>query len=364
MAVFALALLAAACGGSATQVRRSSTSLPSPVATGVPSETAGDLSGWVGTDPAGVEYLRWTEAGGQLSGQLQAVYVTTARPLDVQSINAPFTGVRSGTNLTITLGELGVSFSLTGTLTEGSLTLVGAGENGLLATIALKPGAVDDYNRAASAFTDRIHGERAQAASEAAAANRLAAEQTAIADDDHHLRAALSTLTDAVNQLARDTSFDAVLKSYAAHWATMQNDYQKEQQDAAVTPLTCYQRSVVEYDRSVVDYDLSTVQFDDSSLSGVSDSLTSDIQTIQRHIAGVRSALMSLEAAMSVGVAHVAPQYGAPDVDAGAKAAQNQINTSTQALASAKAQAASFDAEAAQLDQTAKTLASGLRCSG
>jgi len=98
---------------------------------------SGDPS-YFGSGSDWVWFLQWTESGASLTGQFQEVYVTSDNPLKVQSENAPVTGIRSGSDVTLSVGGPFFGETWTGTLRGNTLTLTVPQRNGLLAAVALK----------------------------------------------------------------------------------------------------------------------------------------------------------------------------------------------------------------------------------
>lgn len=116
--------------------------------------------GYLARDSNRVVFIQWTEVGGNLSGQVQVVYVAdrNARgirtdPLRPQTDNASFTGLRSGSSVSLSIVEQsGAPSTWTGSVIGTTLTLVIPDDTGLLTTTAFQRGTVDDYNRAVLGF--------------------------------------------------------------------------------------------------------------------------------------------------------------------------------------------------------------------
>jgi len=232
----------------------------------------------------------------------------------------------------------------------------------------LSPTAVDQYQSVAATATT-LTGELqiAQATSTAVALEeaRQQAQQNAVSNANAQLASALKEMGNDTRLLATDTNLSSVLKAYRETWAKMQVDYQKEQRDAAVKPLSCYQLGTVNYDAGTVNYDLGSIKYHDGSLHYVTVGIDSDIAQVTKDITTMQNAFKALQAEVSANTTGTPPpRFSANDVSTAISASQKQINDSTTALKQAQATATDYDNKAAQLDQTAKAFAAGLKCSG
>lgn len=334
---------------------------------------ASDQHGYVGSFTDAVEFIQWTERQGNLAGQAQLVYITPDKPLQSQSKNLSFTGVRSGSNVSLTVSEgLGTYLTWTGTLKDDTLTLVSPDSNGQLITSSLHVGTVNDYNAALATFRQRLSNQtadvqalRIEATRQAQAAQSRAARQKAVSDANDTLAGKLANLASAKKTVASDTNFSSVLAAYAHDWKTMQADYGKETTDAGKTPLTCYQLGTVKYDRGTVHYDLGSIQYDDGSLKYVATTITNDSANISSGMGDVETAYANLKAAAAANETRSpSPRFSADDVSSAISAARQQTASSASALSDAQSQGTTFDQQAAQLDQTASAFANSLQCQG
>lgn len=102
-----------------------------------------------------VIFLRWTEAGGQLSGQFQTYSVSAEGRDDSQS--AAFTGLRNGQQVNLTFSQLGMSRSIAGTLNSDSLSLqVPDQRTGRMNAVVLKAASIEDYNKTTEAVRRQV----------------------------------------------------------------------------------------------------------------------------------------------------------------------------------------------------------------
>jgi hypothetical protein len=367
MSVLVLALSACSLRGPSpstpepNQTPTSAQFTPSPT----PSSSTLDSSpaGYLGSGPSGVEFIQWTESQGRLSGQYQTLYVTEDNPLQVKNQNAAFTGILNASNMSLTFSALGFSTTWIGTLKDDTLTLVKPNQNGLLITDLLRPGTVDDYNKAAATFQQSIQQKTANAQSTQAAVSARAARQKAVADANFALASALSSLKNSVANLNQDTKFDHVLKAYATHWNTMQAHYQRMQADAAKRPFNCDQLTAVQDDRVSLQDDLVSIHDDHGSFTDEQNIVTSDTADVSNQIRSTNQALQILQAAVTANPTGIPlPQFTPADVATEVAAAERALFSSDKAVKLAQGQAATFDQDAAQLLQTANDFVAGLKC--
>lgn len=271
---------------------------------------------YFGSGPNWVWFLQWTESRDSLTGQFQEVYVTSDAPLKVQAENAPINGIRNGSDVTLKVGGPFFGETWTGTLRGNILTLTVPQGNGLLATVVLRNGTVEDYNRVASAFRLRIEQLAQQAAlqrqREAQQAElqrqreaKLASKRMAVIDASGKLAATLRNLAAQVEQLSRDTrdaNFKDVVSAYARDWTRMQENYQKLQADAAKRPFDCYQLSTVKYDLNTLEYDMSSIRYDNGSFGYATRPISNDKARVTNSEQLARSALANLQAMVAANV--------------------------------------------------------------
>lgn len=321
-----------------------------------------------------VAFIQFTEdQNGHLTGSLQSVYATGDNT--VQNESAAFTGVRNGSQISLTFSALGFSATVTGTLNGDTLTLRMPDQNGYVATEVFRAASTADYNAAANKLRQRISGFAAateaaqatvtqqQAVAQATSSTQNALDQ-AVIDANNRLSSDLSQLKADIQHLAGNTDFSGALDAYASDWSRMQQDYQKEQSDYQ---QGCgdngYNAGVVAYDAGVVSYDLGTIQYDDSSFGYDKDTVTSAITQVQSDMQAVQTDwqnLQSAQAADSIGSATAA--LSQDDVNAALAKAQQQIDASNKALDTAQGKANQYDQEAAQMNTDAQNLSDSMHC--
>lgn len=316
---------------------------------------AGAIRGFVGVAPDAVAFIQWTESRGYLSGQYQVVYVPERDPLTVESVNMPFTGVRSGASVSLTFSGFLSSTTWTGVLRGSTLTLALPGRDGLLGTLVMKAGTAQDYNRAALALKQRV-----------AHLAEMAARRRAVLDADQAFRRAYQRLANDSLELQRDTDFRKVLEAYAKIWATMQKNYETLRADAAKRPLDCYQLGTVKYDLGTLRYDMGSIRYHTSSFDHIRNAVLGGVAQVRRDIQALQAALQQLRRANEADPARTAPQryfeqLGGMTVTA-VRAADDQVQSSLAALQKAEVEAREFNEKAARLLQEATEFVNGLTC--
>ena len=273
--------------------------------------------------PNGVWFIQWTDVQGTLTGQFQRVYVTSDNPLAVQSDNTQFSGVRNGSDLSLKLGGFFAYATWTGTVRGPTLSLAIPDRNGLLATVVLRAGTAEDYNKAASAFRVRIAQESAAeqrererqamiAEQERQRLAKIAAQRQAVTDADDAVVSALRRLSFNIRQLAensQDSNFQPILKSYADRWGKMQTDYEILKVHAEKRPFDCYELSVVKYDLSTINYDMSSIRYDNSSFNSARTPIANGLYDMARNISKAQTAMEQLQSAISTNAPN--PRQGA-----------------------------------------------------
>lgn len=125
-------------------------------------------------------YLSWTatETGEDANSLAGTIHDTRLEGSQVVAQEIAFTGVQSGSNLTLTVDQWFGSTSITGTVTHKQLILRLPDPDGSLSEAILVPGSIDDHN--ANVVT--LQGVADQVAAEEIAAQIAEAEQQAEQD--------------------------------------------------------------------------------------------------------------------------------------------------------------------------------------
>jgi hypothetical protein len=339
-------VLAVVAAGCAAVTLACSKDHPRTAAQGTPAPSVpGAPSGYLLTEQDRVEFIQWIEANGQLSGQIQTVYLADSSTFNVLTQNFPFTGTRSGSSVSLSVDQGGhSSVTWTGALAGGTLTLVSPSTSGLLQTTAFRQATVEEYNQATIAFKNAV------------------AARAAVVAADNALSAALGTLRTDAATLATDTRFADATKGFDPDWAAIQAAL-KSEQDAGQQPFDCGRLSDVQTNRATVKQTLTRLQSDDTDLTTAARRVATDIDTVKTDVATVQADLKTLQTASQNPVAAQVTVHNSADAVAGlVSAAQSQIDTSQTAMQSAQSQYGSYLSKAQAIDSQADQLATSLSC--
>lgn len=149
--LLALALLLSGCGGSPT--------------TPEPKIKGGGPKGYLATSNQGVQFIQWSESEGNINGQYQTL-TRDELGFGTHSENYRVTGLRNGStvNLTVSGSPLGASANFSGTLKGDTLILLipeeGTGE---FKPLEMTAANIEEYNRTARIFKDKLNRQQAEA---------------------------------------------------------------------------------------------------------------------------------------------------------------------------------------------------------
>ncbi len=336
--------------------------------------------GYLSKTSTSVYYLQFTEQNGQLSGHLQGIYETTALPPGTQTVTAPFTGIHTGSSVTITLTMyLFFHTNITGTFNGNTIVLQFPQSNGYLASETFTGASNDDYNGAVSTLQAQVTRadvlyqnqqatattlqDEQQATATAAQATQIALQQQqqAVTDANQTLGNDFAGLTSDVNAL---TSFSeqSTLAGYANDWQTMQKDYSVEVKDAK---QGCANNNGVQVSDDLVQVNDDKVQLndDDTQLSDDQTQYTDDISPVQQDLTRVKADWQTLQQAVANNSSgEPASAYSSSDVQKAMNQANGALSTIHTTLTNAKGQAATYDQESAALVTQATTLSNNMGC--
>ncbi len=148
-------------------------------------------------------FVQWTRTGTNLQGSyVQTTLDESTQPPQVSSDNAAFTGVISGSSITMNFGQ-GFIFaaSVTGTLSGSTLTLSIPAADGSLLQVVFDNGTVQTYDAAVATLHQR--------------ASAIAAAQAKAAADQERERE---------QQQAAQTTLDQAAQSLLGAWGQMQDN--------------------------------------------------------------------------------------------------------------------------------------------
>lgn len=260
-------------------------------------------SGYLDTTSSLALFVQMTRNGGRLAGTLSESRISSSDPGQVQTTHDSFAGIVSGSSITLTFGG-GIfgSVNVTGTLSDSTLVLVGAGEGGSLTDYTFHSTVVGAYNRAVAGL------DKSAALASRLAQKRATAEARAQAQQDAYqaVEAAASTLANDLSTLDQDAIFKSQLAATSQSLATTQAALTKTQQKAQVVEALAQahpngDQGTVCYDaEEEVGYDAQEeVSYDANESVGynATETVEPEIQTVQSDIATVNHDLAALQSA-------------------------------------------------------------------
>jgi hypothetical protein len=207
-------------------------------------------------------YLAWTQdSGGHLQGQVEIATMVSNGSTKLRTTNAAFSGTRSGSDVSLTFGLLSAfgSATWTGHVGWNTLSLV-IPTGDVPQRGSLSAGSFDDFQSAVRKMQDRVAMNQAHLA--------LFNASTEAAG---HLSKGANLINRGLKQLEelfpKQPASDSLKARYARQWEAMQAAWQKEQDAAAVVPMTCYQKSQVSFQSAQVSYQLAQFDYLDAQVS-------------------------------------------------------------------------------------------------
>jgi hypothetical protein len=337
-------------------------------------------------------YLAWTEDTSEhLQGQVQVIAADPSDPAKLKSTSAPFTGIRNGSDISISFplvsNYLGATW--TGTLKGNAISLV-IPTTGLPANPTLIAGSFEDFQEAAQKVQGKVNvAQQVQAQQQAAIAQQQAAEQAAAAQQfrfnqqknaaysssveaENHVRTAFAQVQNALAPLGRalqePPSRFGLRSQYGAEWKKMQGTWAQEQAAADVTPMTCYQKGQVTYISGQVTYENGEVKYLDSESKNLADSIQSSLNAASEGLDALSQwAPEYYRRAQAYGQLKNQPSNvpdPTNDLASFRKQTEASINTYSQRLESFEKTVANYDDLAQGLQDRAQAFPQSISCSG
>jgi len=334
---------------------------------------------FVGSDASSAVYVAWTaDSSGHLQGQIQCVSLS-AGGAQAKTTSAAFTGTQSGKDISLAFGLLSAfgGATWTGHLGWNTLTLDYSTSSGP-AEMALRRGSFADFQRLVTALqgsASRVAAAQALAATRAATTQALARSVTEAANQinivNRELQSALSALSKEFPEPPPDVNTAGSFQyRYDRAYSKMNDDWSKEQTLGQRVPLTCYQKSQVAYVASTVSYDLSQIQYIDSNFRSFVSDVQGQIETISRGQEQLKALLPAYAARWKAWQQSANPANPKPvplDVSSVLSETLRRTNAAQKhamaRLARAVQIAATYDNQATELEQKAKSYPDGLTCS-
>lgn len=339
-------------GPSASQLQAGSTSPDQPGSV-TPTTVANASPGYLYTDQSTAMFLEWARSGSQVDGSVTDAYIDPGNATAVKTDHAGFTGVVSGSDVTLTFAQiLGFSESWSGTISGDSVTLNFTDSAGNLVQAVFHAADTNAYNRALAALQSAAGQARyaAQvAAEEQARQEALAKAQHRIASDISAVSSDIASLNQAAGQLpAALSDLPGQLDKARQDVAKAQIDDQtthKDAQSGQGSGNVCADSSDVAADVSDVESDQSDVLSTQSDLRSAESSVSSAKSSLDTDFADLTQALAALADYRPSGIPTSGDVSGSEASAAKQTTAQEQamnygLNTVGQLLTQAKSYAA------------------------
>lgn len=357
-----------ACGGTSSQQASS-------MSTQAPTVSSDAPKGYMDSEPSSVLFVQWTEKNGQMSGQLQDVYVSSNNSLQTQHDNEAFTGTHDGSNISISTSIFGFIKTYTGSFNGDTLTLVVPSQDGTLHTLTLHSASVDDYNKAATTLIQTMNQQAAQATATEQIQETDAQNAQATATVQSGLYQAVSAANDALRQdfthldndrstLQQEQDLSSSTKGYQNDIATMQKDVGTEQSDAKNGCGDSNNNyAQVGNDKAQVDNDNAQISNDDAGFKQAYQQVADAIDGTNQRIGATQDDWKKLQTALAAGApGEAGAAYSQQDVNSEVQSTQGQITTTKNAIDVQANTVTDYDAQAKQLDQKAQDVYNGMHC--
>ncbi|MEC3995555.1 hypothetical protein VSR01_19295 [Actinacidiphila sp. DG2A-62] len=254
---------------------------------------------WVGTSATGALMVQMTRDGRALSGSLDSTALVDGDPTRSTTAHWGFTGTLDGSAFTMNVrGDVLTRTTFTGTVSAGRMQLLVPDRGtGTIQAAELRPGTVDQYNRAVRSVTGRAAAAAAQATREAqeqaqAQASEEAAAQVRAQIDSAAgaVSTAYGDLSDALDQAPDYSSFESDIATAEQDLATTRTDAAQARAMDKDDPEACGQADTAQGDADTVQGDADTVQGDLDTLTGAVDSLSTLLAALKDAYGAYRTA--------------------------------------------------------------------------
>jgi hypothetical protein len=293
-------------------------------------------------DGTTVLLVRWTNAGGFLTGTVNEALLTS----DVNGRQEDMTGRLTGNAVSLTVNGETWTGSLVGP-SHSLLTLHFPASDGSLQAITLAPGDIDAYNADVAA----LHGTSDANAQATADAENAANAAEAVATADRRLGGDLDNMASSLTGIAQDAVFTSDLASAAQDLHTARADYKTVQSD-----VNAHDCGSAGSDAGSVDSDAGSLDSDVGSIDSDVGSVESDVSSIQATFRAFDTDYAALKQA-SLASPSTPTEHNQAQVYAAIDKAAKAIKSARAAEASARAQVAALASSAHSLATKAQSLA-------
>lgn len=257
--------------------------------------------------PDSLQFLSLTQSGNTVSGYL--LHVRGYWPGGVSGTTFSVQGTVDGDAITLSFSSCGLVIgcavigSATGRKSGDTIVLTLPTESGTVDTLTFTPASQDTFNRAVAEF-HQDQQRQAQATQIAIDTQewikkdreqneqRIKNGASALHDSIYAIQDSVQTLKSNLDSIKLDLSNEQI------EIKDMQADLEKEAQDAAVRPLTCYQVGSVQYDYTSVNYHHDSLSSYRKAFSEDVMRLESELSKVKANIVRAQRAAQDLERAM------------------------------------------------------------------
>lgn len=306
-------------------------------------------------------YLAWTQDGsGHLQGQVEIIGMDSSNSTQLQTKNAAFSGTRNGSDVSLTFGMLTAfgGTTWTGHIGWGTLTLMIPTNSGMQ-RFTLHSGSFDQFQAAVS----RIQGSVTQNQTRLAMYNAMNEASNHVSDGMQSINSGLARL----RAMFTPSPTGGLRAKYSNEWQKMQAAWSKEQKDAQVAPMTCYQKSQVTYDASGVNYELSEFTYLDSEVTSAKWDYDSAYNSVRNGISELLqwaptfdTRARTYSGMMGQSYSHSATLATGPTI----ASARKSLQIFNDKWASFKTYVYGYDTRAKQLNEKAQAFPESIACSG
>lgn len=310
---------------------------------------------YYGADNSNAVYIAWTESAGRLSGQMIFIHAETENRAKFQTDHSEIRGARSGSDVTL---ETTLWGTITGHIGWSSLSVV-IPSPGVPVRITLHAGSFDDFQAVAQRLQSSVASARGRQDAYAGVVEAI----NNITDARSNVARALAD----INHLVPIQPEPGGLRlEYPDKYSAMEQAWHKEQVDASVQPMTCWQKNTVQWDSDSVAYELGSVQYLDASYANLNYQINSDAAAVRRGLAALSTWVSIYDQRASTYsnmIGQARPQSPSGQAQAFKRRSLATLSTLIERFATVTTTKDDYDQRSAELKREAKIFASEIRCS-
>lgn len=305
-------------------------------------------------------YLAWTQdSADHLQGQVEIISMDSSNSTQLQTKNAAFTGTRSGSDVSLTFGMFTAfgGTTWTGHIGWGMLTLIIPTNSGVQ-RVTLHSGSFDQFQAAVA----RMQGNVSVNQNRVAMYNAMSEAADNVKNGVDLMSRGLATLR---AMLPVDPKPGSLRTKFADEWQKMRAVWGKEQREAQVTPMTCYQKGQVEYQSGQVDYELGQFEYLDGQVESVGREYADAFRDVMQGIGDIENWGPAYNARARAYYTSIGGSYNHNVVAAltpSILSAQKSLKVFSARWRSFQAYYSGYDRRAKQQDEAAKAFAESISC--